>query len=72
MKIQVKVKPNAKETKVVELGNLQFQVAVKAPPKEGRANEAVVEALSEYFGKPKSNFKILNGLNAKNKIINVI
>lgn len=71
MKIQVKVKPNAKQTKIIKLNDLEFQIAVHAPPHEGKANEALIKALSDYFRKPKTHFRILRGLSGKNKVIEI-
>ena len=71
MKISVKVKPNSKEGKVEETGPNQFLVKVKAPPKEGRANQEVVESLAKYFGVPKSRVAIVAGLKSSQKIVNI-
>jgi uncharacterized protein (TIGR00251 family) len=70
MKISVRVKPNMKEEKVEKEGGV-FTVCVKEPAKEGRANKAVVELLSEYFKVPKSRIVILSGMKSKQKIIEI-
>ncbi len=69
MKIVVKIKPNSKENSVTRLGENEFSVRVKAPAKEGRANEAVVKLLSAYFRIPKTSIVIVRGLASKNKLI---
>lgn len=71
MKIQVKVKPNAKTEEISQKGD-NFMVRVKEPPKEGRANQAVIKLLAEHFGVPQSQVKILSGFKAKNKIIEIV
>ncbi len=71
MKIAVKVKPNAKAVSVEKTGERDFTVRVKAPAKEGKANEAVVEALSGYFDIPKSRISISVGHGGKNKIVEI-
>ena len=70
MKISVRVKLNMKEEKVEKMGDA-FTVYVKEPAKEGRANRAVIELLSEYFKVPKSHIVILSGMKSKQKIIGV-
>jgi uncharacterized protein (TIGR00251 family) len=70
MKIQVKVKPSAKTEEVSQEGD-SFIVKVKEPPKEGKANQAVIKLLSEHFGVPHSQVKILSGFRSKNKVIEV-
>jgi len=70
MKIQVKVKPNAKTAEVSHEG-ASFVVKVKEPPREGKANQAVIKLLAEHFGVPKSQVRILSGFKSKNKVIEV-
>jgi uncharacterized protein (TIGR00251 family) len=70
MKIQVKVKPNSRTAEVTQEGD-SFIVKVKEPPKEGKANEAVISLLAEHFGVPRSQVRILSGFKSKNKVIEV-
>ena len=69
MKISVKIKPNAKTESVEKITDGEFLVRVKAPAREGKANEALVKALSRYFDIPKSRISITSGLGSKNKIV---
>jgi uncharacterized protein (TIGR00251 family) len=71
MKIQVKVKPNAKTEEVSQEGD-SFIVKVKEPPKEGKANQAVIKLLAQHFGVPKSQVRILSGLRSRNKVIEIM
>ena len=71
MKIQVKVKANSKTEKVSQEG-ANFIVKVKEPPKEGRANQAVIKLLAEHFELPQSRVRILNGFKSKNKIVEIV
>jgi len=70
LKIQVKVKPNSKVGEVSQEGD-SFVVKVKEPPKEGRANRAVIRLLAEHFGVPRSQVRILSGFNRKNKVVEI-
>ena len=70
MKIQVKVKPNSKTEEVSQEGD-SFIVKVKEPPKEGKANQAVIKLLAEYFGVPQSQVRILRGFRSRNKVIEI-
>ena len=72
MRISVRVKANSKKESVEKIGEREFLVRVKAPAKEGRANEAVIELLSEYFNVPKSRISIAIGKSGKNKVVNII
>jgi uncharacterized protein (TIGR00251 family) len=70
MKIHVKVKLNSTTEEVSQEGD-SFIVKVKEPPKEGKANQAVIKLLAEHFGVPKSQVRILSGFRSKNKVVEV-
>jgi uncharacterized protein (TIGR00251 family) len=70
MKIQVKVKPNSKTEELSQEGD-SFIVKVKEPPKESRANQAVIKLLAQHFGVSQSQVRILSGFRSKNKVIEV-
>ena len=71
MKISVKVKPGSKKNAVDSTGEKQYTIRVKEKAIEGRANEAVIKLLSEYFGVPKNRVLVIAGLKSKNKIIDI-
>ncbi|MCX5711499.1 MAG: DUF167 domain-containing protein [Candidatus Omnitrophica bacterium] len=71
-RLTVKVKVNSRVEKVERINDNEFHLKVKAPAKEGRANEAVVELLSEYFDISKSRITILKGLKSKSKTVEII
>jgi uncharacterized protein (TIGR00251 family) len=70
MKIQVKVMPNSRTEEVNQEGD-SFLVRVKEPPREGKANHAIIRLLAEHFGVHKSRVRILSGFRSKNKVIEV-
>jgi hypothetical protein len=72
MRIFVKVKPNAKVEKVEKIDEVHFVVSVKAPPVEGKANDALIKLLADYFNIPKGNIKIVSGLSSKSKIVEIL
>ena len=71
MKIQVKVKPNSRSEEVSREGD-SFIVKVKEPPREGKANQAVIRLLAEHLGVPKSRVRIRSGFSSKTKVIEVV
>ena len=71
MKITVRVKPNARKDEVLIGEDGVYVVKVSVPPIEGRANERLVEILSDYFKKPKRAITILVGAHGKNKIVEI-
>ena len=65
----IHVTPNAKSEKVERIDESHLKVWVKEPPREGRANAAVIKALADYFGVAPSRINILSGFTARNKTI---
>ncbi len=70
MKIQVNVKPNSRTEELGREGD-SFLVKVKEPPKEGKANRAVIKLLAQHFGVPQSQVRILSGFRSRNKVVEV-
>lgn len=72
MKISVIAHPNAKKPRIEkDLLNI-IHVYVSAPPLEGKANKAVIEALAEHFHTKKSQVILLSGEKSKNKLFDII
>jgi uncharacterized protein (TIGR00251 family) len=70
VRVSVKVTPNAKKEEVVRQADI-YLVKVKEAAKEGKANEAVVKLLSNYFRVPRSAIRIKSGFASRNKIVEV-
>lgn len=70
-KIFVKVKTQAKKTEVIDLGENHYEVSVKLPPIDGKANLAIIDALHDYLGVPKSSFTLIRGEKSKQKTFHV-
>lgn len=68
MKIFVKAKASAKKESIKKIDGINFVIAVKAPPRKGKANAAVIKVLAEYFGVPSSAIRLVVGSSAKQKI----
>ena len=72
MKYTIKVKTSAKENRVEEGPDGVLRVLVKAPPREGLANEAVIKTLAAHFKVPKSRVTIVSGFKSKTKIVRIM
>jgi len=72
MKIIIKAKPNAKEAYVKKLNELSYEVAVKEPPVEGRANSAIIKTIAEHLGVSYLRVKIISGWTSRQKIIEIL
>jgi uncharacterized protein (TIGR00251 family) len=71
VRIRVNVKPNSRTEELSQEGD-SFIIRVKEPPKEGKANQAVIRLLAQYFGVPRSEVRILSGFRSKDKIVEVL
>ena len=82
MKIIVKAKPGAREEKVKKLSQPAleldgviredvYEVSVKEPPVDGRANRAIAHALAKHFGIAPSYIRLLSGYTSKHKIFEI-
>jgi len=69
MNIFIRVKPKAREEKVVREDDNHFVVYTKEIPEKGKANEGVVRLLSKYFSLPKSKIVILSRITSRLKAI---
>lgn len=70
--LAVRAQPGAKRTAISgiygEGAATQLKIAVQAPPVEGRANEALVEFLSELFGVARRDVVLLSGELSRSKV----
>jgi hypothetical protein len=64
------VTPNSKVEEVIKADDM-FLVRVKEPPKEGKANRAVIKLLADYFGVPQGRIAIISGLSSRHKVVDV-
>jgi len=72
MKIFVRVKTNTKKDYVERKDKNHFVVWVKAEPKEGKANKAVLHNLSKFFSIPKSYISFRSGLSSREKVFDIL
>jgi len=70
MKIKIRVQPNAKQNKLVEESG-RYKVYLTAPPVEGKANQALIEFLSEHFKVKRSRIKLLKGAKSRDKLVEI-
>jgi len=71
LKISVKAKPDCHQAYVKQIDSTTYEVAVKEPPVEGRANRAIIAALSEHLNISKARMTIVLGWSSRQKIIEI-
>ncbi len=69
MKLFIRIKPNARENRVQKLDPTHLVVFIKEPPQEGKANEALIKTLANYFNITKDAVRIISGHHSKLKIV---
>jgi hypothetical protein len=65
--LPVRAQPGARKTGVLGEQAGALKVAVTAPPEDGRANKALVEALREALGVKRSHVELLSGATSRDK-----
>ena len=71
MRLQVKVKANAKRDAIEPGPDGILKVSVTAPPTQGKANTKVISLLAAHFGVPKSSVQIRHGAGSSRKLIEI-
>ena len=69
--LTVQVKPNAKVQKILQLKDGTWVVHLKAPPTDGKANQALIACLAKHFGVTKAQVSIQSGHTARLKRIKI-
>lgn len=73
IRIKVKAIPRAKKNQIsgfMEDGSLK--VHLKAPPVDGKANQALIKLLADSLNVSQSAISIISGLNGRKKIVKII
>ena len=71
MRIFVKAKPGAKETRVKAQDATHFNIAVVEPAQDGKANRAIVKALAQHLDIAPSRITIISGVAARQKLVEI-
>ena len=71
MHLTIVAKPKKKQEKVVQIDPTTYAVSIKEPPIDGRANDAIIKALSKYFSISPSQIALISGHTAKIKVVEV-
>jgi len=69
--LQVKVKPNARASSLVQGGDGTWQAQLKSPPVDGKANEELIALVARQFGCPRAAVSIKSGASGRLKLVRV-
>ena len=69
--LQIKVKPLARTSELVQISDGRWVARLKAPPVDGKANEELVALVAERFGCRKAAVVIKAGAGGRMKLVKV-
>ena len=69
--LQVRVKPNARASSLVEQEDGTWLAELKSPPVDGKANAELIALVAERFGCRKSAVTIKAGAGGRMKLVKV-
>jgi hypothetical protein len=70
--LRVKVKPGARVSELAEQPDGSWLARVKAPPVDGRANEAQIELVAAHFAVRRGQVRIRSGASSRLKTVEVL
>lgn len=66
------IQPRSSKNEVTGIYNEALKIRLTSPPVDGAANKACMRFISKWLGVSPSEVNIVQGLNSKNKTIEVI
>lgn len=67
----MKAKPDAMEAYVKKIDETHYEVSVREPPVQGRANRAIIAAIAEHFHVGRAQVRIISGWTSRQKVVDV-
>lgn len=71
IELRLKIKPNASKQGFQEVVQGYLILGIHAQPKEGEANQAIIEFLAKYFKTPKTQIKLISGHKSRYKCLQI-
>ena len=69
MKLQVRVKPNARTSSLEQAADGTWTASLKSPPVDGKANAELVGLVAARFGCRKAQVRIASGASGRTKLV---
>jgi uncharacterized protein (TIGR00251 family) len=69
--LQVKVKPNARTSSLVQAEDGSWLATLKSPPVDGKANAELIALVADHFRCPKAAVSIKSGASGRMKLVRI-
>jgi uncharacterized protein len=70
-RIQVKVRPNARQSSLESREDGIWLARLKAPPIDGKANQELIALVARHFGVRKARVRIKAGASGRSKLVEI-
>ena len=71
MIISIKAIAQARENKITEIGENNFEVKVREKAEDNKANLAILELVADHFKVSISQVKFIKGIKSQNKVLKI-
>ncbi len=71
VRLRLRVQPSASRSEVAGRHGEAIRVRLASPPVDGKANEALIELLSDLFAVPKRAVSLKAGAGGRSKVVEV-
>ena len=71
MRIEVRVQPRSSKEEITKVDKSSYKIYTRKPAVEGKANKEIISLLADYFNTKKNKIRIVSGLKARNKIVEI-
>lgn len=72
VRLHLFIQPKSSKNEVVGPHNGELKIKITAPPIDGRANEGLIEFLSDHFDIPKRNVILVKGDAGRHKTVDLL
>ncbi len=69
--LEVRVRPGARVSSLVEQPDGTWRASLKAPPADGKANAELIALIAAHFGVRKAQVRIRAGASGRRKLVKV-
>ena len=69
--LQIKVKPNARTSSLVQQLDGTWMAKLKSPPVDGKANKELIALVADHFACRKAEVEIKSGASGRMKLVKI-